>query len=365
MGGNVVEQERKDCGVTGKGLLLWNKMRRAASRARLPVFIALLVVAAWTVVPDAREITDMRGKKVALPDVVKRVYSSSPPVTLLMTAIDPSLLVGLNFPIAEEGKPYLPKALHSLPVLGGFFGRGQTANIEMIMRSRPDVIITGGFRNTPLNDKYEESLRTLGIPIVFVSSETLSDYPEALTFLGKALNREERTRKLTAYCTDTLTEIGKSVKAIPASKRPAVYYAEGLDGLSTECTGSPHAQLIELTGAKNVHRCKPRDTMGMEEISLEKVILYNPDVIVVKERAFYDKVFKDHRWRQIKAVRTGRVYLIPSLPFNWFDRPPLFYEAYRYSMVYGLPLSGRIPKGYCKRGRDVLQAFSRGEPDRG
>jgi len=311
--------------MTGAGCLpAWNGMRRGARLFRLPALVAVLFVITWITALDAREFVDMRGRRVAVPDTVRRVYSSSPPVTFLMTAVDPFLLVGLNFPLTDEGKRYLPRALHGLPVLGGFFGRGQTANIEMVMKSRPDLILTGGFRNTALNDKYEESLRTLGIPIVFVSFETLSEYPEALAFLGKVLNREERTKRLAAYCRGTLNEIGKSVKAIPPSRRPTVYYAEDTDGLSTECTGSPHAQLIDLTGAKNVHRCKPKDTMGMEAISLEKVILYNPDVIIVKERAFYDKVFKDPRWRLMKAVRTGRVYLIPSVPFNWFDRPPSF-----------------------------------------
>jgi len=28
------------------------------------------------------------------------------------------------------------------------------------------------------------------------------------------------------------------------------------------------------------------------------------------------------RWKQVRAVRNKRIYLIPHVPFNWFDRPP-------------------------------------------
>ena len=42
------------------------------------------------------------------------------------------------------------------------------------------------------------------------------------------------------------------------------------------------------------------------------------------DAGFYRRVFKDPLWRNIRAVKTGRVYLIPAEPINWFDRPPSF-----------------------------------------
>jgi iron complex transport system substrate-binding protein len=114
------------------------------------------------------------------------------------------------------------------------------------------------------------------------------------------------------------------VDRIPVEKRPRVYFAEGTDGLSTECNDSIHVQLLELAGDVDVHRCHTSGHKGFEKISPEQVMLYNPDVIIAQEKVFYDKVFKDARWQQVKAVREGRVYLVPRHPFNWFDRPPSF-----------------------------------------
>jgi len=47
-------------------------------------------------------------------------------------------------------------------------------------------------------------------------------------------------------------------------------------------------------------------------------------VLDIQEKAFYDKVWSDPAWCRVKAVKEGRIYLIPKLPFNWFDRPPSF-----------------------------------------
>ena len=62
----------------------------------------------------------------------------------------------------------------------------------------------------------------------------------------------------------------------------------------------------------------------MEPVTLEEVLLSEPEVILAKEEAFFRSVRGNPAWSQIRAVRDGRVLLIPSSPFNWFDRPPSF-----------------------------------------
>jgi iron complex transport system substrate-binding protein len=59
----------------------------------------------------------------------------------------------------------------------------------------------------------------------------------------------------------------------------------------------------------------------------EQVMTWNPQVIVAQEKAFYERVYTDPRWQSIAAVKNHRVYLIPRIPFNWFDRPPSFMRA--------------------------------------
>ncbi|MBU1054640.1 MAG: ABC transporter substrate-binding protein [Proteobacteria bacterium] len=272
---------------------------------------------------NAQQITDMFGRIFLIPDRPQKVYSTSPPVTNLLYAIDPEMLTGINFPVQKIQKKYLNKIMQELPVLGGWFGQANTPNIEMILKTKPDIIVI--FKhNAAMSSIVDDTMRTIPIPVIYVTLNSLSDYPEAMLYLGKVLGRETRAKKLAAYARSTLAEISILSRSIPQKQRVSVYYAEGIDGLSTECDSSLHAELINLVGGRNVHRCLMRSLYGMEKVSMEQVMLYNPEVILAIEPAFYRSVFSDPRWKSIKAIKDKRVYLIPREPFNWFDRPPSF-----------------------------------------
>ena len=285
--------------------------------------ICLIVVLVSAIPSQSRELTDMFGRNASVLDRPQKVYSPSPPITNLLYAIDPTMLAGLTVPIREHEKPFLRKEMQFLPVLGGWFGLGNVPNLEMILKINPDLIITWK-RTSAINGKVDKTLKTMPIPVISVTLDTIWDYPAAFLYLGRILGREARGDELAACARRTLSEMTRLVASQSAKKRVLVYYAEGVDGLSTECHSSIHAELIPLVGGHNVHRCQARNPMGMEKISFEQVMLYNPDVILVMENVFYKGVFSDPRWQQIKAVKNKKVYLIPNQPFNWFDRPPSF-----------------------------------------
>lgn len=94
--------------------------------------------------------------------------------------------------------------------------------------------------------------------------------------------------------------------------------------MSTENSSSIHAELINLAGGFNVHRKGLAGRYGHEKITLERVIKYQPEVIIVDQPAFFKKIFSSPGWKSIPAVKNNRVYLTPNDPFNWFDRPPSF-----------------------------------------
>jgi iron complex transport system substrate-binding protein len=240
-----------------------------------------------------------------------------------MYSVDPTMLAGLIFPIKEEDKRYLVKGVQGLSVIGSPFGQGQAANIEVLMKAKPDLIIMWSESRSARNEKAEEILKRLNLPFVYVVAENLSDYPDVFLFLGKLLGREERAARLASYSRKTLSEVKTVVSRVAPERRPSVYYAEGFDGLSTECNDSIHVELVQLAGDKNVHRCHTSSHKGFEKVSLEQVMLYNPDVIVAQEKVFYDKVIKgkDPAWQNIKAVKEKRIYLIPRAPLTALTAP--------------------------------------------
>ena len=61
---------------------------------------------------------------------------------------------------------------------------------------------------------------------------------------------------------------------------------------------------------------------GLAAVSIEQVLVWNPDVIVTIDPDFAAAVAHDPAWSSVAAVRAGRVHLAPHLPFGWVDLPP-------------------------------------------
>lgn len=303
-----------------------SRYRGAAYTLPILVMTFLFPVLAGMSPASAGEITDMTGRKVVVPDTINRVFAVSPPGTYLLYALDPSVIIGLNFPLWESEKRYTAKSYQTLPVIGGMVGQGRNINQEVLLAAKPDVIVIWAGRVSAVARNYEEMFARMKIPWFNVCLDTIDDYPEAILFVGRLLGRKERAAELHGYAVCSLNQVKTSVAGIPEGSRPKVYYAQGMDGLCTDPAGSMHTELIEFCGGVNVHRKQSRDNYGygMDKVTLEQVMLYDPDVILIKEKAFYAEVFSDPRWRRIKAVREKRCFLIPHGPFNWFDRPPSF-----------------------------------------
>lgn len=327
-------------------------MRRILSLAA----IGLLVAVYLTPCVEAAEITDMFGRHFHLPECSLKVYSASPPDTFLLYAIDPTLLAGLNFPIKEQDTRFMHPHTLKLPLIGGTFGEASTPNLEMLLRVNPDLVVVSN-NETSLSLTVNETLKKMNKPLIEMTLVGLSDYPAAFVRMGKLLARQPRAIKLSDYTRETLTEAARTVASLPPGKRVTVYYAEGADGLRTECDTSRHNELISLAGGMNVHHCKARNLFGMEKVSMEQVLVYDPEVLLVMDKGFYRRVFNDPKWKRIRAVRKRRVYLIPNQPSNWFDRPPTFmrFIGLKWVMKCLYPKEYRID--IIRESQDFYQLF--------
>lgn len=273
---------------------------------------------------NAREIIDMGGKKVQIPDTITKVFGSSPPSTYMIYTIDASLIVGLNFNHARgnnESSNMLDARFMALPIVGGLQGGGNSMNRETLLSLHPDVVFL--WNNDASSQLAQYLFESSKIPSIDVELESVESLPKAYLFFGDVLERMSRAKILSEYASEVLEKTKNIVKA-NASKRPVVYYAEGADGLATECDQSFHYEAIKFSGGINPHLCSTKSGLGLEKVTLEQVILYNPDIIIAQEKEFVEKVKSDARWRSIKAIKEGKVFLVPKVPFNWIDRPPSF-----------------------------------------
>ena len=307
---------------------------------------------------ESRTFVDISGKTITLPEHITRIYGSAPPITFMIYVIDDAPLIGVNFPQTNQdnthGDKFLSQHFMSLPILGGWHGNN-TPNLESIIAAKPDVIITW---DTPLlNEKTAKDLARINIPALKVNIDDSHNYPEVFRFLGKVMHKEERANALAVMAQTYLDELKTFVASIPQNERTKVYYAEGPFGLQTECDVSFHSEPLILAGGNLVHKCVQNSVIGMQEVSFEQVLTYDPDVIIVQNPAFFKMIFEDKKWAMLKAVKDKHVYLIPKTPFNWTDRPPSFMRIIGAHWIASKLYPARYPYNIQSKVRAYYQLF--------
>lgn len=284
---------------------------------------SIIVASLMSLTLNAKTITDIEGKSIILSDNINRVFGSSPPMNYLLYALNPDKMIGLNFKARNaqngaDGK-LLDKKFLSLPVIGSFHGGGQGINLETLMRYKPELILV--WQDDMMVGLINKEVGKINTPTLMIPFREVTDMPSAFRLAGNAIGESKRGEALAKYSQNIINE----VKANTSKTKPTrYYYAEGLDGLSTECDQSFHVEAINFAGGVNVHKCQQSGLLGLEKISFEKLLNYNPDVIFVQTAVVYNDIKDDPMWKNLKAVKNGRIYLVPTQPFNWIDRPPSF-----------------------------------------
>ncbi|MDK2821623.1 MAG: iron complex transport system substrate-binding protein [Clostridia bacterium] len=274
---------------------------------------------------DTQKIVDMAGRELIIPKDIKKVYCTSPTGTVFMYTLAPEKLAGWNNKLTESEKEYILPKYHNLPVLGRWFGKRSTANPEEILKIKPDLIISMGDVNDMAISSAEEMEKQIGIPVVLMDS-SINKLGKAYRFAGDILDKKDRAEDLALYCEQTIEEVTSKVSQIQPENRKRVYYAEGPRGLQTDSKGSPHTEVLRLAGGINVATFPVKTGFGRENISIEQLLLWDPDFILMNSDFTNDdknsitKIIRNE-WQILNAVKNGNVYKIPQYPFNWFDRP--------------------------------------------
>ncbi|HEY7652153.1 MAG TPA: iron ABC transporter substrate-binding protein [Methylomirabilota bacterium] len=308
------------------------RLRGAALRRPLAVAVALLVVAAAEAA-DTRPVTDSAGRRVEIPRRVERVYAAGGPASIFLYTLAPERMLGWNRPLTPEERPFVPLRYADLPALGRLTGRANTANVETVLAVKPDVIIDYGAITATYVSLADRTQQQAGVPYLLLDGG-LSAIPRVYTMLGELLGVPDRGRELARYAERVLAETDRRVAGVPAARRPSVYYARGPKGLETAARGSINVESIERLGARNVAENLGRG--GVAAVSPEQVLAWDPAIVIAMDPAFVAAVGADALWKNVRAVREGRVYLVPQAPFPWVDFPP------SVNRLIGLTWLGRI-----------------------
>lgn len=268
-----------------------------------------------------REITDMAGRTVVVPDEIETVFSSSTVTAIFMYTLAPDKLLGWNYELNELEKSIILEEYHDLPN----FGMGDSINYEAVIAADPTIAVNVGTINDKMISDCDKLSKSLGVPVVAVDGD-LSASAEAYRFMGELLGEEEQAEKLASYAEKTFADIEKM--EVPEDKKVRIYYGNGEDSLETAPAGSAHGQIIDMVNAVNVADLEMGEGSRVQ-ISAEQLLTWDPDVIVVNGEPKADTsgasaaeaILANPDYASLKAVQDQQVYGTPNTPFSWMDRP--------------------------------------------
>ena len=296
-------------------------IRRHDRRLTLVSRRALIAGASAALIASSRAwaatVTDGAGRSVPVPARVDRVFPAGPPAAIMLYTLAPDLLLGWPRANRADEREFLLPDVGARPEVGRITGRGNTANLEEVLALKPDLILDIGTINPTFVSLADRVQEQTGIPYALLDGR-FDGVAQAYRVMGELVGRRDASDTLARYAEDTVKTISGRIAALPRERRARVYYARGPRGLETGLGGSINVETIELL-AQNV---AGGTRGGLATVSIEQVLVWNPDVIVTIDRDFAASVIEDRAWAPVAAVRARRVHLSPKLPFGWVDFPP-------------------------------------------
>lgn len=99
-------------------------------------------------------------------------------------------------------------------------------------------------------------------------------------------------------------------------------YITGDAGLNVIAQGSYHAEIIDLLSNNLAVVDSPSSKGTGNEVDMEQLMLWNPDVILFAPDSVYASVGDDPLWQSLTAIQNGSYYEAPMGPYNWMGFPP-------------------------------------------
>jgi iron complex transport system substrate-binding protein len=254
------------------------------------------------------EVTDQAGRVVRVDKMPEKIVSLAPSNTEIVYALGlEDKLVGVT-----EYCDY-PEAAKAKPKIGGY----STVDVEKVVEIQPDLILAANIHKKEVIPRLEE----LGLTVLTLDPKTIDQVLEAINLVGRVTGRVEQASALTAQMQARIKAVTDKTEAIPEAERPRVFYILWHDPLRTVSAESRIHELIVKAGGINIAADLEG---GYPTISLEAVIMANPEVIIAGsghgsgKDAPFQFAMTEPRLAEVEARKQGRVYEIDA---NLTSRP--------------------------------------------
>ena len=289
-----------------------NAVNRMIRKIYAVLFVLILLTSGAFAMEESFSFTDDLGRNVTIEKTPERV------AVLIGSFADIWCLSGGAESMVAAADDTFRK--FDLPVSEEVINLGATKDLslEKLLLSDPDLIIASC--STAHHVELEPVFAQMGLNAVYFDVDTFEDYLRMLQVCTQLTGSPDRYE---AYGEALRTQVD-AAKETADGRKPTVLYIRAT-GSSCRVKNSAGSVLGEMLKALDCVNIADSNTSLLEELSLEAILMADPDFIFVVEQSADPQAAKDvlektlfsnPAWKTLTAVREGRYHVMDSSLYN-------------------------------------------------
>lgn len=247
-------------------------------------------------VAAAAELTDLSGRKVRVPDQVRKISIDDGRFLVALSLIQPDpvqWLAAWPRDVHRIGEAtyaqYIAKfpALRSVPQVASSAG---SFNLEAVLAAAPDVAVVSV--GSGPSEAQTAQLQAAGIPVVFIDffDNPFRNQEPSLRILGQLTGGQAKAEAFIALRRAHIEKIAQRVARLAPTARPTVFL-EAHAGMTGDCCNSPGkgnmGEYIAFVGGHNIGADVLKAPTG--KLNIEYVVSRDPKVYIATGGAHLEK----------------------------------------------------------------------------
>lgn len=253
------------------------------------------------------EVTDFSGKTLTFESAPESIASLS------SGDLDILLALGANVTGRPTTRAPISKELEGITEIGN----PHQPAFEKIAEINPEVLVAGmSFK------QYAANIEQQGTKVVYTQANSIEDIQKTISLFGQMFENETEAESLNESITEQLNslvvESDNPVKTLLVYGSPGSYMAALPNSLSGD--------LLAKAGGENIASDFSVSDKYPQyaSLSIEKIIERNPSVVMLithgdpeaVKAAFEQEMEKNAAWKNLDAVKNGKVIILPSHLFG-------------------------------------------------
>ena len=265
-------------------------------------------------------VRDSAGRMVPIPETVARIFPAGPPASIVVYTLAPEALLGWPRGERPEEREFLLPDVGARPELGRLTGRGNTANLEVVLGLKPDLIIDIGTIADTYVSLADRVQGQTGIPYALLDGRFAADRLDLSHPRRPHRPHAKGPRTLAALCERHGRDGPRPHRRDPgrASDRGSTTPA-GRAASRRASRGSINVETLEFSAPA---MSPARSAAGCRRCPWNRCWPGRPRSSSRSTATSRRPSAANSLWASVPAVRDGRVHLSPKLPFGWVDFPP-------------------------------------------